>query len=88
MRRVPVMDATGLHALADVVHRSRKDGTLVLLAELQAQPRETLERSATYDEIGEENVCPTLGGAIARAEEEIEARRLLLGTGRHAAVGA
>jgi sulfate permease, SulP family len=86
MRRVPVMDATGLHALADVVRRSRKDGTLVLLSELPAEPLETLQRSVLYDEVGEENVCATLGGAIARAEEEIEARRLLHGTGRHVAV--
>jgi sulfate permease, SulP family len=71
------MDATGLHALTDVVRRSRRDGTLVLLAELQPQPLATLRRSVLIDEIGEENVCGTMEEALARAHEEIEARRLL-----------
>jgi len=86
MRRVPAMDATGLHALTDVVHRSRKDGTLVLLSEVQPQPLATLQRSVLLDEIGEEQLCPTLRDALARADEEIEARRLLHGTARHQAI--
>lgn len=86
MRRVPVIDATGLHALADVVHRSRRDGTLVLLAEVQPQPLHALRRSVVLDEIGEESFCATLGAALARAEEELALRRLLHGTGRHATV--
>ena len=77
MRRVPAMDGTGLHALADVVHRSRKDGTLVLLAGVQPQPLQTLRRSVVLDEIGEEHVCASFAEALARAEEELEARRLL-----------
>src|SRR5919112_514787 len=44
MRDVPAMDSTGLHALADVVRRSRRDGTLVLLADVHAQPMVALGR--------------------------------------------
>ena len=77
LRRTPAMDATGLHALTDVVRRSRHDGTLVLLAELQPQPLATLHRSVLMDEIGEENVCATMEEALARAHEELELRRLL-----------
>ena len=33
MRGVPVLDSTGMHALKDVVHRSRREGTMVLLCE-------------------------------------------------------
>jgi hypothetical protein len=50
---------------------------LVLLAELQPQPLATLRRSVLIEEIGEENVCATLDGALARAHEELEVRRLL-----------
>ena len=85
MRRVPAMDATGLHALTDVVHRSRRDGTLVLLAEVQAQPLEALRRSVLLDEIGEENIVATLEAALTRAREELELRRLLATSGRHRA---
>jgi SulP family sulfate permease len=77
MRHVPVIDATGLHALTDVVHRSRRDGTLVLLAEVQPQPLEALRRSVLLDEIGEEHICPTLDIALKRAREETELRELL-----------
>jgi SulP family sulfate permease len=79
LRRVPVLDATALHTLVDVVHRSRLDGTLVLLAEAQAQPLATIRGSAAYEEIGEEQFCETLEAALARAEEEVEGRRLLGG---------
>src|SRR5690242_11890180 len=71
MRRVPVIDATGLHTLTDVVHRSRGDGTLVLLSEVQAQPLQALQRSILIEEIGEEHLCPTLDAALARAREEM-----------------
>jgi SulP family sulfate permease len=74
MRRVPAIDATGLHALKDVVHRSRRDGTTVLLCEVQTQPLQALQRSVLLDEIGEERILPTLEGAVARANEELEAR--------------
>jgi len=86
MRRVPVIDATGLHTLTDVVHRSRRDGTLVLLSEVQPQPLQALQRSILIEEIGEEHLCPTLDAALARAREEMEVRNVLGGTGHRDAV--
>jgi len=86
MRRVPVIDATGLHTLTDVVRRSRRDGTLVLLSEVQAQPLQALQRSILIEEIGEEHLCPTLDAALARAREELELRNVLGGTSRRDAV--
>jgi SulP family sulfate permease len=86
MRRVPAIDATGLHALKDVVHRSRRDGTMVLLCEVQPQPLQALRRSVLIDEIGDEHLLPTLDAAINRANEELEARRLLAATGKTAHV--
>jgi SulP family sulfate permease len=86
MRRVPVIDATGLHTLKDVVHRSRRDGTMVLLCEVQPQPLQALRRSVLIDEIGEEHVLPTLDAAIERATEELEVRKLLGTSGKSAAV--
>jgi SulP family sulfate permease len=86
MRHVPAIDATGLHALTDVVRRSRRDGTLVLLAEVQPQPLVALRRSVLIDEIGEEHVCETLDGALERAREEQELRRVLGASGKREAV--
>jgi len=87
MRSVPAIDATGLHALSDVVRRSRSDGTLVLLAEVQPQPRQALQRSVLIDVIGEENLYATLDEALERGREELAARSLLgITTGKHQAV--
>ena len=86
MRRVPVIDATGLHTLTDVVHRSRGDGTLVLLSEVQPQPLQALRRSVLIEEIGEEHLCPTLDAALARAREELEVQDVLGGTGSRSAI--
>ncbi|MDQ3995965.1 MAG: hypothetical protein M3303_02990 [Gemmatimonadota bacterium] len=80
-------DRRQFSALTDVVRRSRGDGTLVLLSELQPQPLATLRRSVFVDVIGEENICATMEEAVARAHEELEVRRLLgRGSGHREAV--
>jgi sulfate permease, SulP family len=71
MRDVPAMDSTGLHALADVVRRSRRDGTLVLLADVHAQPMVALGRSDLLDEIGEDNIFGNIDDALNRAREHL-----------------
>lgn len=67
MRDVLLLDSTGMHALKDVVHRSRKAGTAVLLSDLHMQPLVALTGSAILEEIGQENVCANLDDALARA---------------------
>jgi SulP family sulfate permease len=67
MRYVPAIDSTGMHALKDLVHRSRRDGTRVLIADIQTQPRMALERSAVLEEIGEDSMFATLDDALAAA---------------------
>jgi SulP family sulfate permease len=52
MENVPVIDSTGLRALAAVVSQSRKDGIRVLLADLPAGTRETIARSDLKDLFG------------------------------------
>ena len=74
MRHVPVLDSTGMRSLRDVVHRTRKDGTVVILAEAQSQPLAALSNSVTITEIGERNVVRSLEAAIARATEAIAGR--------------
>lgn len=67
MRDVLLLDSTGMHALRDVVHRSRQAGTGVLLSDLHMQPLVALTGSAILEEIGQENVCANLDDALARA---------------------
>jgi SulP family sulfate permease len=67
MRRVPAIDSTGLAALRDVVNRSRREGTLVILSDVHSQPVVALTNSGFYDELGEANVCGNLDDALNRA---------------------
>jgi len=71
MRHVPAIDSTGLHALRELVTRSRRDGTLVLLSDVHAQPVVALERSGMYDELGEENIHGNIDDALNRAREHL-----------------
>ncbi len=71
MRHVPAIDSTGLHALRDLVQRSRRDGSLVLLSDVHAQPVVALERSGLYDELGEENIHGNIDDALNRAREHL-----------------
>ncbi len=71
MRNVPVIDSSGLHALGEVVRRSRKDGVLVILSGVQPQPREAIERSHLVEALGAANVCDDIDAALARARQHV-----------------
>ena len=68
LRNVPAIDSTALHALEDLVRRSQRDGTRVLISEAHAQPMVALGRSEALELIGEENL-------FGRIEDAIEAAR-------------
>jgi SulP family sulfate permease len=71
MRNVPAIDSTGIRALADVTRRTRKEGTLVLLSDVHAQPLVALGRSDLLDEIGDDNIFGNLDDALNRARAEV-----------------
>lgn len=65
MRNVPAIDATGMHALKDVILQSRRDGIRVILSEVPAQPLATLDRAGLLDVVGKDNVAATIDSALA-----------------------
>jgi len=69
MRHVPAIDSTGLHALRELIQRSRKEGILVILSDVHAQPVVALERSGLYDELSEENIHGNIDDALNRARQ-------------------
>lgn len=75
MRDVSLLDATGLRALRDVVRRSKAERTLVLVAEIHAQPLDALERSPVYEEIGAGQIYMTVEDALDRAREYLATRQ-------------
>jgi SulP family sulfate permease len=67
MRNVPAIDATALHALKDLVRRTRQEGTAIFLADVQSQPLAALGRSGLLAEVGEDRVFGTIDEALEAA---------------------
>jgi len=69
LREVLAIDATGLRALEDLLEKTRRDGTALLLSGVHAQPLLVLERSGLLEKIGLANVFTDIDAALARAHE-------------------
>jgi len=69
LREVPSIDATALRALEDLVAKTERDGTALVLSGVREQPRRVLERSGLTSRIGDPNVCADIRAALARACE-------------------
>jgi SulP family sulfate permease len=72
MGAVPVMDMTGLVALESAISKLHKKHTYVVLAGVQPQPREVLERAGMREEAGKLSIC-------ANDEEALVVARLYVG---------
>ncbi len=75
MRHVSALDSSGMHALTDVVHRTRQDGTAVILSDVHMQPLVALTGTPAMREIGEDNVVGSLALALERARELLAAEK-------------
>ncbi|HEY3288111.1 MAG TPA: SulP family inorganic anion transporter [Gemmatimonadaceae bacterium] len=78
--RVNVLDATGLGVIRDLVKKGRHDRTSLILSGVHSQPMIALGKSDLLDEIGDDNLVPTVEAAVRRAREMIAMRT----TGGHA----
>ena len=68
LRRVPAIDATGLHVLEDLIEKTSRDGTVLILSGLQARALRVLRRAGLIDRIGSGNVAPDIDRALERAK--------------------
>ena len=75
MRHVPAIDSTAMHALRDLVRRTRRDRTAVFFSDVHAQPLIALGRSGLLDEIGDENLFGNVDEALAASESVIARER-------------
>ncbi|MBR1427055.1 MAG: sulfate permease [Paludibacteraceae bacterium] len=67
MRKVPFVDATGLHNLEMLCQRSHRVGTEVVLSGVRDNVRVSLLAHGFGTLLGEENICPNINVALARA---------------------
>lgn len=69
MRNVPVVDASGIHTLEEVLHYTKKRGCTLVLSGVHAQPLFALEQAKYVDKIGLENVLGNIDDALDRSRE-------------------
>jgi SulP family sulfate permease len=69
MRRVPAIDATGIHALEEFHVKCHRQGTQLLLAGVHAQPMFALAKYGLNDKIGDENMFESIDDALDRAAQ-------------------
>jgi sulfate permease, SulP family len=72
MRNVPAIDSTAMHALKDLVRRTRSEGTQVLLSDVHSQPLIALGRSGLLDVIGEDNLFGDVDAALEAARQRLQ----------------
>ena len=71
MRNVPVIDSTAMHALRELCGSSKSRGTLILLADVHAQPLVAMGRSGLLDEIGDANIFGNIDDALNGARRHL-----------------
>jgi sulfate permease, SulP family len=69
MRKVLVMDATGLNALEDLAERLKRRGKHLVLSAPHAQPLFMMDKAGFLDRLGRENVCADIDLSLARSRE-------------------
>ena len=68
MRRVPIIDATGIRMLADLHKETRNSGTKLMLSEVESeQVEQELKKARLLFAIGKGNVLPTFDQALKRS---------------------
>jgi sulfate permease, SulP family len=61
-----------MHALKDLVRRTRSEGTHILLSDVHSQPLIALGRAGLLDEIGEDNLFGDVDQALEAARQRLQ----------------
>ena len=69
MRRVPAVDATGMHALEEFYYKCRRQGTMLLLSGVHAQPMFAMTKYGLTNKIGDENLTGNIDETLNRARQ-------------------
>ena len=74
LRKVGLLDATGIALIRDLVKKGKREGTTLVLSDVHAQPMVAMTRSDLLDVIGEDNMVGDITEALARARELMSQR--------------
>jgi sulfate permease, SulP family len=76
MRNVPVIDATGIHTIKDVLHMCRHDKIQLIIGGIQPPVLEEFRKARLLFQIGKRYVTPDFDTALKRAKEIVPGDRL------------
>lgn len=72
MRNVPVMDATGVNALEELLRRTEKDRTTVLFTGIRPQPHSVMRKYGLLERIKAEHIHETIVEALPHAADIVQ----------------
>ena len=72
MRKVPFIDSTGIHNLANLCEMSHKEGIEIVLSGVNEKVYRTLAKTGFCNLLSEENICPNINLALERAKNLIK----------------
>ncbi len=68
MRHVPMIDATGLHALEEFLELCKSNGTVLVLSGVNERIKHKMERLGFDKDVGKENITDHIDTALLRAD--------------------
>jgi len=74
MRHVPLIDATGIHNLEEVLKEFKAQGTQIVLSGVQPDVFNSLEKAGIVEWLGSQNVCSDIHKALKRVNELLEVK--------------
>lgn len=75
MRKVPFIDATGLHNLEILIESSQREGIHVVLSGVNENVRSVLDHARIQDKIGTDHICDHITKAVEMANKVAEEYR-------------
>lgn len=72
MRKVPFIDATGIHNLEVFVDKSHADGIHVILSGVREDVLRMVQRTSLFGKVGSHNIYDHINGALVRASEVVQ----------------
>ena len=74
MRKVPFIDSTGIHNLANLIEMNHEQGIHVILSGVTPKVHSQLEKAGFYDKMNPDHICPHIDVALQKAREVLMAR--------------
>ncbi|MBO4662116.1 MAG: STAS domain-containing protein [Bacteroidaceae bacterium] len=69
MRKVPFIDSTGIHNLANLIDMNHSQGIHIILSGVTPKVHSQLEKAHFYDKMNQDHICPHIDVALEKARE-------------------